>query len=220
MEFTKENIKNLVKSLLIKMAETPEVSTTPETPEVEVEGIDISDCWPILLNDKTEIFIKGNKAYTKDGLPFADGTYETVSRVCEYKSTLTIKEGLQIESIDTNINRITMEEIKLENVIGQPLIDGEYIDKDGNVIVVKGGNVESITPKETPAPTEEEMKASEIKASEFTENAVKEITLKLEEMSKKIEESGIKQIPTEAESKPLTRKEQIISQLEFKRKNK
>jgi hypothetical protein len=77
--------------------------------DIKTEDIvDVKDLWPILLKDKTEMFIKGSKAYTKEGIAFPDGSYETVARINEYNSTIVIKDGIQIETQDINVNKIGM----------------------------------------------------------------------------------------------------------------
>lgn len=86
--------------------------------EEQMESVDISDCYPILLADKTEIYIKGDKAYDKDGNPFTDGTFESVAKVSEYKNSFTIKDGIITEQSYTSTETTVMsEEPKNEKLV-------------------------------------------------------------------------------------------------------
>ena len=99
----------------------PKEEPKEEEPQVEpkqeeqMESVDISDCYPILLADKTEIYIKGDKAYDKDGNPFTDGTFESVAKVSEYKNTFTIKDGIITEQSYTSTETTVMSEEEPKN---------------------------------------------------------------------------------------------------------
>jgi hypothetical protein len=114
--------------------------------------------------------------------------------------------------------------------VGDPLPDGEYEVMD-QIVVLKGGVIESVTPKEMPeAETEEEM-AKKKKAKCDEEEAVKaklssdfesklaaqkaEFELKLKELSEAKQASGIIQAPVEkVEQRAYTAKEIILRNIE------
>jgi hypothetical protein len=129
-------------------------------------AVDIKDLWPTLLADKTEVYFKGDKAYDKDGNPFADGTYESIGHIVEDKSTFTITGGLKVETVITDTLKVAASEY--------------------------------------------------IALAEFNKMKT-EFNAKLDEMSKKITDSGIKQVPSEViiNEIPKTKTDKVMARLGF-----
>jgi len=161
-----------------------------------------------------------------------------LKRLGEYLDTIFTSPEVPIveAAIGDPIPPIPPEEAPIpapkELKVGDPLPDGEYEIMD-QVIVLKDGKIESVTPKEPmPEESEEEM-AKKKKAKCDADEALKtefedklsaqkaEFELKLSELSKASKTSGIIQAPVEkVEPKIYTAKEIIMRDAEYKRNNK
>lgn len=169
---------------------------------------------------------------------------DLLEKINNFVNTILPETEVKPEEVKTEMKEeVIPEEVKPEEKapesvleVGKPLLDGEYVDKDGNKIVLKSGLVETITPKEEKAPEEVkeekvEMSAQEkpedIKVSlkleiekEYTqklEDIKKEFNLKLDKIAESVKGSGIIQAPiteTKKEFVPMTAKDIILDRID------